>query len=389
MYPALAVLQALMDEDNPFRETVQMRTQMQFPPAKQISTLWVGGIGGMEASIVRRMGIPYQEIPAAGVHGVGWKRLPSNALQIGRGILASQTILNRYQPHVILFTGGYIAFPMSIAARYGQPKARRPKIVLYVPDIEPAFALKVISRFADCINVTTTESRQYFPQSAPLKISGYPVRAEHIKWASHPQRKERACHLFQLDPNLPVLLVFGGSKGARSINRAVMAILPQLLQFTQVIHLSGHLDWAEVQQFQSQLERHLPAEQFARYHPFPYLHEEMSAAFAAADLAVCRAGASVLGELPIFGLPAILVPYPYAWRYQQVNAEYLANKKAARILADSDLPTKLLPEIQTLLANPTILAEMRTALNTLVQPNAAYTIAESILQAARERLGQT
>lgn len=366
-----------------------MRRNLRFPPAEQITTLWVGGIGGMEAPIVRRMGIPYQEIPAAGLHGIGWKRLPANAVQIGRGIRASRTILNRFQPHVILLTGGYLAFPMAMAARFRLPKTSKPKIVLYVPDIEPAFALKVVSPFADRINVTTEESRRYFSSNAPLNVSGYPVRAEHVQWALDPQRKERASQVFQLDPQIPILLVFGGSKGARSINRALMAILTQLLQITQVIHVSGHLDWEEVQHYQSQLKTRVPAEQFARYRPFPYLHEEMSAAFAAADLAVCRAGASVLGELSAFHLPAILIPYPYAWRYQQVNAAYLAQRKAARMLADCELSTKLLPEIQTLLGNPSLLAEMQAALQSLVQPFAAYTIAESILQAAMESRGQT
>jgi len=389
VYPALAVFQALKNEDNPLREAYQMRNNLHFPPAEQIDTLWIGGIGGMEAPIVRRMGIPYQEIPAAGLHGIGWIRLPANSIQIGRGIRASRTILNRFQPQVILLTGGYLAFPVAVAARFGLPKTSRPKIVLYVPDIEPAFALKVVSPFADRINVTTEESRQYFSSTARLNVSGYPVRAEHLKWALDPQRKEKASQIFQLDPQMPVLLVFGGSKGARSINRALMAILPQLLLFTQVIHISGHLDWDEVQRHQSQLETQLPAEQFARYRSFPYLHEEMSAAFAAADLAVCRAGASVLGELPQFRLPAILVPYPYAWRYQQVNAEYLAQKRAARILADGELSTKLLSEIQTLLGNPSMLAEMRAALQSLVQPFAAYTIAESVLRAAMESRGRT
>lgn len=366
-----------------------MKMNMPLPSADQISTLWVGGIGGMEAQIVRRFNIPYEEIPAAGVHGVGWKRLPTNVLQIGRGTLAARSILKRYQPQAILLTGGYLAFPMAVAARYGISKAKRPQIVLYIPDIEPALAVKVISRFADCIHVTTEESHKYYPTGAPVKVSGYPVRAEHFKWANQPNRKEKACQVFQLEPQQPVLLVFGGSKGSRSINRALMSILPQLLEHTQIIHISGQLDWDEVQQFRSQLETELPTERLQRYRAFPYLHEEMSAAFAAADLAVCRAGASVLGELPLFGLPAILVPYPYAWRYQQVNAEYLAQKGAAQIVQDRDLSTRLLPEIQSLLTQPVKLAEMRQALQSLAQPFAAYTIAESILRAATESRGRS
>ncbi|MCX8061414.1 MAG: glycosyltransferase [Anaerolineales bacterium] len=389
VYPALAVFQALSNEENPLREAYLMRKNTQFPSTKQVSTLWVGGVGGMEEQIVRRFDIPYAEIPAAGVHGVGWKRLPANAFQIGRGILAARHILSRFQPQTIFLTGGYLAFPMAVAARYGMAQAKRAKICLYVPDIEPALAVKVISRFADCIHVTTEDSRRYLPPTAPVKVSGYPVRAEHFKWANQPHRKEKACQVFQLDPQQPTLLVFGGSKGARSINRALMANLPEILTFSQVIHISGQLDWEEVQRFRSQLEAKVPTEHLLRYRAFPYLHDEMSAAFAAADLAVCRAGASVLGELPLFGLPAILVPYPYAWRYQQVNAEYLSRKGAAQIIQDSDLVNQLLPSIQSLLDHPVKLAEMRQAIQSLAQPFAAYSIAENILRVAMESRGQS
>jgi UDP-N-acetylglucosamine--N-acetylmuramyl-(pentapeptide) pyrophosphoryl-undecaprenol N-acetylglucosamine transferase len=101
----------------------------------------------------------------------------------------------------------------------------------------------------------------------------------------------------------------------------------------------------------------------------------MGAALTAADLVVGRAGASILGELPLFGLPAILVPYPYAWRYQQVNAEYLASRGAAVILKDDELPPRLLPEIRRLIANRSGLEEMRRAMRSLAQPQAADTLA--------------
>ncbi|MDI6814418.1 MAG: UDP-N-acetylglucosamine--N-acetylmuramyl-(pentapeptide) pyrophosphoryl-undecaprenol N-acetylglucosamine transferase, partial [Desulfitobacteriaceae bacterium] len=196
VYPALAVLQALMDDSYPLKEAYQMKTPSPLPSIDQISALWVGGKGGMEAQIVRRSNIPYQEIPAAGVHGVGWKRLPSNIYQIGRGILASRAILRQFQPQVILLTGGYLSVPMALAARYGISKSKRPKIVLYVPDIEPALALKFISHFADQINVTTEDSRSYFSYRNTVKVSGYPLRAEHLRWANHPHRKEKACQIF-------------------------------------------------------------------------------------------------------------------------------------------------------------------------------------------------
>ncbi len=99
----------------------------------------------------------------------------------------------------------------------------------------------------------------------------------------------------------------------------MLANLPALVEMAQIVHITGELDWPNVEAKMKELTK----AQSARYHAFPYLHEEMGAALAAADLALSRAGASTLGEYPLFGLPAILVPYPHAWRYQKVNADYL------------------------------------------------------------------
>jgi UDP-N-acetylglucosamine--N-acetylmuramyl-(pentapeptide) pyrophosphoryl-undecaprenol N-acetylglucosamine transferase len=176
-----------------------------------------------------------------------------------------------------------------------------------------------------------------------------------------------------------VVLVTGGSKGAQSINRAVQAILPQLLAGHQVLHISGSTDRAALQAARAQL----PADLAGRYHAFEFLHEDMGAALAAADLAVSRAGASTLGEYPCFGLPAVLVPYPYAWRYQKVNAAYLQDKGAACLLPDAEMPQKLLTLILDLTGTPRRLAEMRRAMQALAQPDAAGEIANLLRQLAQ------
>jgi UDP-N-acetylglucosamine:LPS N-acetylglucosamine transferase len=139
----------------------------------------------------------------------------------------------------------------------------------------------------------------------------------------------------------------------------------------QVIHLSGQLDWQAVEQNRQALS----PEQVERYRAFPYLHDEMGAAYSAADLALARAGASSLGELPCFGLPVILVPYPYAWRYQKVNAEYLVSKGAALMLNDVDLDSKLIPMVKSLIADTARRLGMGEAMQKLARPEAAKTIA--------------
>ncbi len=326
----------------------------------------------MEAELVKRAGVDYAEIPAGQLHGVGMRFLP-NLLATGRGYFAARTILRRFQPQALFFTGGFVAVPMALAGR------KLPSVV-YVPDIEPGLALKTLSRFARRIAVTTEESRRYFSKSAAVTVTGYPLRSDLVAW-----ERKAAQEALQLSPDLPTLLVFGGSKGARSINTALMAILPDLLSEMQVVHITGALDWPAVQDSRNRLAAKLATTGtasllVARYRPYAYLHDEMGAAFAAADLVVCRAGASTLGELPAYGLPAILIPYPYAWRYQHVNAQYLARRGAAQILADQELPTQLLPLVRQLMRDPQQRARMQQTMRSLAQPLAAHTIASLLLE---------
>ncbi len=350
MYPALAVHHALTSRH------------------ANVETLWVGGEGGMEEELVKRAGISYRGIPAAGVHGVGARALPANITKLTRGLFASRRILREFRPHVLFFTGGYVAAPMAVAGR-------KTPIVLYVPDIEPGLALKFLSRFADRVAVTASDSKKYFPHPERLVLSGYPLRADLSTWS-----REKATGQFGLDPKMPVLLVTGGSQGARSINMAVLKIMNELLERVQIIHMTGSLDWPAVEKAAQALPAHLRY----RYHALPYSHE-MGAALAAADLVLSRAGASTLGEYPFFGVPAVLVPYPYAWRYQKVNADHLAERNAAVILQDELLEDKLLLVLVDLLNNKAKLEAMRAAMRALSQPYAADAIASQLVELAGEQ----
>jgi UDP-N-acetylglucosamine--N-acetylmuramyl-(pentapeptide) pyrophosphoryl-undecaprenol N-acetylglucosamine transferase len=239
--------------------------------------------------------------------------------------------------------------------------------LLYVPDIEPGMALKSLAGMADVIAVTTDESQQYFNKK--VYQTGYPLRADLALW----DRQTAISHL-GVSGASPVLLVYGGSKGARSLNLAVIRNLRELLENFELIHIAGELDWALVKGTREQL----PMDLAARYHVMPYLHE-MGAALAAADLVVSRAGASTLGEYPLFGLPAVLVPYPYAWRYQKVNADYLARRGAAIIIQDQRLNDELLSTLNVLTANPNKLKAMRAAMFELSHPRAAEKIASALI----------
>ncbi len=324
--------------------------------------LWVGGEGGIEADLVRRAGIPFEAIPAAGVHGVGVRALPGSLLRLARGIPAARRVIARFHPDVLFFTGGYVGVPVAVAGQ------RLPQAV-FVPDIEPALALRLISRFADVVTVSTEESRDYYPPAKRVVVTGYPARPG----LGATTQKDARLRL-GLRADLPVLLVFGGSRGARSVNEALWACLPELLGAAQVIHITGALDWNRVPEVRSGL----PVDLSERYHPYAYLHEEMGSALAAADLAVSRAGAATLGEYPRLGLPAILVPYPHAWRYQKMNAAYLEQRGAAVVLEDKDLKENLAAAVLELLEDRERLEAMRRAARALDRPGAARRIAAEI-----------
>ncbi len=348
MYPALAVLEALAaDHDD-------------------LDVLWVGSEGGMEADLVAQTDVPFETISAAGVHGVGLRALPGNLFRLVRGFFSAQKLLRRFRPEVMFFTGGYVAVPMALAG------LRIPS-VLYIPDIEPGLALKTLARFADRIAVTAEDSRRYFSKRKDIIVSGYPTRRALRSWD-----RGQAQEALSLQPDMPTLLVFGGSKGARSINRALFLALPELLAEMQIVHITGALNWPEVEQ----VRRKLSPAQLERYHPYAYLHEEMGAAFKAADLVLSRAGASSLGELPLFGLPAILVPYPYAWRYQKVNAEYLMRHGAAIMVQDAELPEKIVPLVCDLMRDEQRRARMSAAMRSLSKPEAAASIGRALVEQA-------
>ncbi len=206
-------------------------------------------------------------------------------------------------------------------------------------------------------------------------VTGYPLRQDLLDW-----EREKARIALGLSTRRPMLLIFGGSQGARSLNKAVLANLPDLLEMAEVVHISGQLDWDDVEE----AEAGLKSAQKKRYHTFPYLHE-MGKALAAADLVISRSGASSLGEFPYFGIPAILVPYPHAWRYQKVNASYLAWRGAAVIIDDSRLQEELLVTIKVLLENPGKRESMQAAMYAMSKPDAARTIASQLMELAGEK----
>ena len=352
MYPALAIAEAI--------ENVQPGVKLAF----------VGSVGGFERPLIAESGVTFErqlEVYAGPLHGVSPLRIPLSLIQIAIGTLQSIGLILAWRPQALLLTGGWVGLPVALAAWL----LRVPGMI-YLPDIEPGLAIQVLRRLVRRVAITAPESARFFPDGQTV-VTGYPLRRDVMT----ANRADAQSH-FGLDPARKTLLVFGGSRGARTINNALLDILPSLAARPdlQIIHVTGTLDWDDID------ARRKALGDLPHYHAFAYLHREMGLAFAAADLVLSRAGASILGEFPFFGLPAILVPYPYAWRYQKVNADFLAAHGAAIVMNDADMGHNLLCTIETLLDDLPRLAEMQVQARALAQPEGARRAAEALVRLA-------
>jgi len=323
--------------------------------------LYVGTVGGIEEEIVRRWTIPFKAIRAAGLRGLSLSQKLSNGFQLLRGTVDAGRILEEFAPHVVLATGGYASAPVVVSAWL-----RHCPVLIYLPDVVPGLAIRSLSVLARRVAVSFQGSEEYFA-SGKAVATGYPVRA-----ALYRVDKSAAKQRLGLDPELDTLLVFGGSRGAHSINAAVRASLEALLRRAQIVHITGHddLEWLVERRAQ------LPQGMAARYLLFDYLHEEMTDALAAADLAVARAGAATMGEFAAAGLPSVLVPYPHAGRHQEANADYMAEHGAARKVTDAALAEGALARtVLALLSDDVALRRMSERARALARPGAARSIA--------------
>ncbi len=343
MYPLLAVAETLKKDDE----------------ASEL--IYVGSSGGVEEELVAAAGIPFRAVDAGPLRGKAPWTVVTSALRLLRGVGQTGRLIREFAPDAALVTGGYVSVPVVVAAR-----RHRVPVVIYLPDLEPGLAIRVLSRFAQRVAVTCEEVCRYFPPGKAV-VTGYPVRAEFLA-----ADRAAAGQRFGLDAERKTVTIFGGSRGAHSINVATAQALPTLLEHCQVIHISGRRD-AEAMQ---RAREALPESQRERYKLYPYLHQGMAQALAAADLVVARAGASTLGEFPAAGVPSILVPYPYAGRHQQRNAAYLARHGAALIVDDAALSEELLPTILRLLNDEAALAEMTRRVRALARPEATRHIVE-------------
>jgi UDP-N-acetylglucosamine--N-acetylmuramyl-(pentapeptide) pyrophosphoryl-undecaprenol N-acetylglucosamine transferase len=323
--------------------------------------------------MVGRAGLEFAGLTAGGLRGVSLLAKVRNAIRIVGSLGKARKILARFEPDVVLVTGGYACVAVTVSAwMKGIP------VLIYLPDIVPGLAIRFLSRFATKIAVTSEESYHYFRREK-VTVTGYPVRSE-----IYTLDRASARQSLGLEPEGKALLVFGGSRGARSINQALVAGLRELLPACQIVHISGRLDADWV----AGVAKGLADDLRARYHHFDYLHD-MPPALAAADLAVARAGAATLGEFPAAGLPAVLVPYPYSGQHQTPNAIYMERNGAARMLPDAELGEELVPTVLGLLEDEETLANMQESARAMARPDAAEAITQQLWSMARQHAIRT
>lgn len=319
-----------------------------------------------ERAIVEARGLKFVNIPAAGVRGSGPAKLVKSGWRLSSGLAIALRHLRSFRPDAVFSTGGYASFPSSLAARI----LRKP-LVVFLPDVSPGWAVRAEQRLATRMATTTEAALQFLP-AAKTVVTGYPVRA-----AFGVSREEARAEL-GIPREAKVLLVAGASQGSSVINQAIFGALRSLVSEAWVLHVTGTNDVETANSHRSALEA-LLAE---RYVPVAF-RQDLPVAMKAADLAIMRAGASVLGELPAARLPSILVPGTFAGGHQRDNAAWLESHGAARVVEEANLD-RLAGEAKQLLLDGVELARMRVAAGQLDRPNAAKDIAELVMEVARK-----
>jgi UDP-N-acetylglucosamine--N-acetylmuramyl-(pentapeptide) pyrophosphoryl-undecaprenol N-acetylglucosamine transferase len=316
--------------------------------------LFIGTARGIENRLVPAAGYPLRLVRVGALKNVSLMTRAKTAFDLPRAVWDASRMLNEFAPDVVIGVGGYASGPAMLAA-----VMKHIPTLAFEPNVVPGFANRVVARFVSGAAVHFEETAKYFRRA---EVTGVPVRQAffEIPVLSNKQRG-----------GTPTLLVFGGSQGAHAINEAMIRCLPELQRQApgiHIIHQTGERDYNDALAAYASLGESAEVFKFI---------EDMPAAFARADLVVCRSGASTVAEITAAGKPAIFVPFPRAADdHQRVNAEALARSGAAVVVEESKLEGVWLAEsIAALLGDPPRLSAMSAAARELAHPDAARDIA--------------
>ena len=341
IYPALAVV-------------TQLQTRLP-----EFELRWLGGHRGLEQDIVPTADLPLERLWLRSLRTVDASLdTVLDPLRLAASVPQAMWKLLRWRPDVIFTTGGYVAIPVLAAAAL----LRIPSL-LWEGNQIPGRSVRLSARLASLRTTSFRGTRDRLP--APTLVTGTPIRS--LGGVDPGTARAR----LGLPPDLPVLLVFGGSQAVRRLNEAMADAIADLVERCCVVHVTGAsaIDEAEV------LRDRLRSDRRERYRPFAFLHEDMDAALVAADLLVGRAGSSTLAEAAAAGLPMMVVPYPHAAAHQKANAAEMVQAGAALLVDDADLDGDRLREACDLLFDDR-LAAMSVAAREVGRPGAAAATAD-------------
>jgi UDP-N-acetylglucosamine--N-acetylmuramyl-(pentapeptide) pyrophosphoryl-undecaprenol N-acetylglucosamine transferase len=325
--------------------------------------LFIGTARGIENHLVPAAGFPLQLVRVGALKNVSLTTRLKTAFDLPRAVWDAGRMLNEFAPDVVIGVGGYASGPAMLAAI-----VKHIPTLAFEPNVVPGFANRVVAKFVSGAAVHFEETAKYFRHA---EVTGVPVR--HAFFEIAPKRG-----------GTPTLLVFGGSQGAHAINEAMLrclAVLRHEAPGIHIIHQTGERDYNDaLAAYQKLNETNSGALQFE---VFKFI-DDMPAAFARADLVVCRSGASTVAEITAAGKPAIFVPFPRAADdHQRVNAEALARHGAAVVVEESKLEGVWLAEtIAALLQDPARLRHISQVARELSHPNAARDIAAMAIRIA-------
>lgn len=338
--------------------------------------VFVGTANGLEAQLVPKAGIEFIPLPSRGFDRArpltlfiaAWTALAS----VFRGI----GLIRELKPDVVAGFGGYVSLPIGLAAF-----VCRVPVVLHEQNSVPGLANRILGRWARRVAVTHPDSAARFPHPERVTVTGNPVRRAVLEASAAEGRRRLG-----ISEDAVMLLVFGGSRGARHLNQATVGLYERLMQVPDldVVHVTGAGEFERVRD--ALAEKSGP--DASRYHRYDYIHD-MGDVVAAADLVVARAGATSLAELTVLGRPCVLVPYPYATDdHQTGNARSVVEAGAAVLIPDAELDSpRFGDELIRLLRDEGARAKMAQASARLGRPDAGRAVADVVRATANNRAG--
>lgn len=319
---------------------------------------FVGTARGLETKLVPAAGFPLELIPVGQLNQVSLTTKLKTALRLPANVVDCIRLLQRFRPHAVLGVGGYASGPAMLAAiLLGVPT------VAFEPNVVPGMANRLVGRWVRAAAVNFPGTTKYFRNA---RVTGIPVRPEFFQTCERPMDAA------------PQLLVFGGSQGARVLNRTlpqIAAVLLEAIPSLTILHQCGARHVEETERLYREQDA-LREKWRGAWSVQPYL-DDMPRQIAAASLVLCRSGASTMAELAAAGRASLLVPFPLAADdHQRRNAEDFVQAGAAAMLPESEMtPERLLAELTVLLRDPARLRQMGAAARTLAHPDAAAEIA--------------